>query len=75
MAGHDPRVPAMKCLVVIAHPLADSLCHALARTAIEALTAAGHEVVVEDLYRSGFDASFDDSAAPSPPHDTRLALV
>ncbi len=36
---------------------------------------AGHEVVVEDLYRSGFDASFDDSAAPSPPHDTRLALV
>ena len=76
MAGHDPRVPAMKCLVVIAHPLADSLCHALARTAIEALTAAGHEVVVEDLYRSGFNAalgaaerqsyygaSFDDSAA------------
>lgn len=44
----------MKCLVVIAHPLADSLCHALAHSAIDALSAAGHEVVVEDLYRSGF---------------------
>lgn len=47
----------MKCLVVIAHPLADSLCHTLARSAIESLSAAGHEVVVEDLYRSAFDAA------------------
>lgn len=39
----------MKCLVVIAHPLADSLCHTLARSAIAALTAAGHTVEVEDL--------------------------
>lgn len=44
----------MKCLVVIAHPLADSLCHDLARTAIATLTAAGHEVEVEDLCASGF---------------------
>lgn len=44
----------MKCLVVVAHPLSDSLCHAMARSAIEALTAAGHEVQVEDLYQSGF---------------------
>lgn len=44
----------MKCLVVIAHPLADSLCHALARTAIATLMAAGHEVEVEDLCASGF---------------------
>jgi putative NADPH-quinone reductase len=68
-------MPAMKCLVVIAHPLADSLCHALARSVVETLSAAGHEVVVEDLYRSGFapalgaaerqsyyGARFDDSA-------------
>lgn len=47
----------MKCLVVVAHPLADSLCHTLARSAIETLSAAGHEVAVEDLYRSGFDAA------------------
>lgn len=44
----------MKCLVVIAHPLADSLCHELARTVIATLTAAGHEVEVEDLCASGF---------------------
>jgi putative NADPH-quinone reductase len=44
----------MKCLVVVAHPLPDSLCRSLARFAIERLEAAGHEVVVEDLYASGF---------------------
>lgn len=65
----------MRCLVVIAHPLTDSLCHALSRSAISALSAAGHEVIVEDLYQSGFSpaltaaerrsyygASFDSSA-------------
>lgn len=44
----------MDCLVVIAHPLPGRLCHALARVAIDTLTAAGHEVVVEDLCQSGF---------------------
>ncbi len=44
----------MNCLVVIAHPAPDSLCHAMANAAIKALTDAGHEVVIEDLYRSGF---------------------
>lgn len=44
----------MKCLVVVAHPISDSLCHAMARSAVAALTAAGHEVQIEDLYQSGF---------------------
>jgi len=44
----------MKCLVVIAHPLADGLCHELARTAVTTLTAAGHDVEVEDLCAAGF---------------------
>ncbi|WP_049623110.1 NAD(P)H-dependent oxidoreductase [Frateuria defendens] len=44
----------MKCLVVIAHPLPESLCGTLARTAIEALEAAGHTVQTEDLYGTGF---------------------
>lgn len=44
----------MKCLVVVAHPLADSACHALARTAADTLTAAGHEVAIEDLYQCAF---------------------
>lgn len=42
----------MKCLVVIAHPVSDSLCHAMARASIEALSAAGHDVEVEDLYQT-----------------------
>ena len=44
----------MKCLVVIAHPVTDSLCHALAQSAIQALGEAGHTVEVEDLYAAEF---------------------
>ncbi len=44
----------MKCLVVIAHPVPDSLCQALARRVVAALAAAGHEVMVEDLSGNGF---------------------
>jgi NAD(P)H dehydrogenase (quinone) len=44
----------MNCLIVIAHPLPSSLCYTFARVAIDALTASGHEVVVEDLCQSGF---------------------
>lgn len=44
----------MKCLVVIAHPVTDSLCHALAQSAIQALSEAGHTVEVEDLYAAAF---------------------
>lgn len=47
----------MKCLVVVAHPIADSLCHSLAQSAIQVLTEAGHEVEVEDLYQSEFSPS------------------
>jgi len=45
----------MKCLLVVAHPLDESLCARLAGRARRELEAAGHEVVVEDLYRAGFD--------------------
>ncbi|MFT3850854.1 MAG: NAD(P)H-dependent oxidoreductase [Propionivibrio sp.] len=44
----------MKCLVVIAHPITDSLCHAMAQSAISVLTARGHDVQIEDLYLSDF---------------------
>ena len=37
----------MKCLVVIAHPVTDSLCHALAQSAIQALSEAGHTVEID----------------------------
>lgn len=44
----------MKCLVVIAHPVPDSLCRALAAEAIAGLTTAGHQVDIEDLYATDF---------------------
>lgn len=44
----------MKCLIVVAHPLTDSLCQSLAQTARAELSAAGHEVRVEDLCAAGF---------------------
>lgn len=47
----------MKCLLVTAHPLADSLCGHLARQAADALTRAGHEVLREDLYVQDFPAA------------------
>lgn len=47
----------MKCLVVIAHPLSQSLCNSLAVKVIESLTAAGHEVLVEHLYSNEFAAA------------------
>ena len=46
----------MLALVVVAHPSSDSYCHALAGRAEAGLLAAGHEVVVLDLYALGFRA-------------------
>jgi NAD(P)H dehydrogenase (quinone) len=48
------RGAAVRCLVVVAHPLHDSLCHTLADRAVAALAAAGHEVELEDLCADGF---------------------
>lgn len=45
----------MKVLVVIGHQRQGSFCHAIARTAVEELQAAGHEVVYHDLYEEQFD--------------------
>jgi len=44
----------MRCLVVVAHPLTDSLCQALAESAISILKARGDEVIVENLYAANF---------------------
>lgn len=47
----------MLALVVVAHPSNGSYCHALATRAEAGLLAAGHEVVVLDLYAQGFTAA------------------
>jgi NAD(P)H dehydrogenase (quinone) len=44
----------VKCLVVVAHPLHESLCHTLATRAAKTLDAAGHEVAIQDLCGNGF---------------------
>jgi putative NADPH-quinone reductase len=51
----------MNCLIVKAHPLSDSLSASLAQQAIDLLQSAGHDVDVEDLYTSKFDASMSES--------------
>lgn len=45
----------MKYLVVIAHPLENSLCRHLAEQAISHLEAKGHQVIVKDLYQEAFN--------------------
>lgn len=47
----------MNCLLVTAHPLANSLTARLADHTEATLTGAGHCVVREDLYRGGFSAA------------------
>ena len=44
----------MRCLIVVAHPLKQSLCQALATIARETLIEAGHEVDFADLYAETF---------------------
>jgi len=49
----------MKILIVFAHPEHQSFNGALFRTAVETLTAAGHEVKTSDLYAMGFNPASD----------------
>jgi NAD(P)H dehydrogenase (quinone) len=45
----------MKILLIVAHPRSNSFNHALASTARQVLTEAGHEVWFHDLYAEKFD--------------------
>ena len=45
----------MNCLVVITHPLSESLCSHLGSRITAILEAQGHQVVVENLYENGFE--------------------
>jgi NAD(P)H dehydrogenase (quinone) len=47
----------MQALVVIAHPCDDSFNHAAARSAVQGLERAGHQVDLIDLYADGFGAA------------------
>lgn len=54
----------MKVLIVFAHPESRSFNGALKDVAVEALTAAGHEVRVSDLYRMGWKSQLDAGDIP-----------
>ena len=45
----------MRVSLILAHPNEGSFNHAIARTAIDALRAAGHSVSFHDLYQERFD--------------------
>ncbi|GGK76067.1 NAD(P)H-dependent oxidoreductase [Amphritea balenae] len=45
----------MNCLVVLAHPLENSLCKYLANKTINHLKNKGYQVTVKDLYSEGFN--------------------
>ena len=63
----------MKCLVVVTHPLQDSLCSSLAEHTVRKLVELGHEVTVENLYESGFDPALsarERSAYYDNPYDS-----
>jgi NAD(P)H dehydrogenase (quinone) len=56
----------MKHAVIFAHPKPDSFTAAVAETYAEAARALGHEVVVRDLYRMGFDPCLKSEEIPTP---------
>jgi putative NADPH-quinone reductase len=58
---HQKDSRRMRCLVVKAHPLSESLCSYLTSVAVDSLRAAGHVVEVEDLYGEDFNASLTDA--------------
>lgn len=49
------RATPLRCLVVVAHPLATSLSHRFASSAGDVLASAGHRVSLIDLYAEDFD--------------------
>src|SRR6266852_2561847 len=62
----------MRVLIVHAHHEPKSFNGAMTRAAVEALTSAGHEVVVSDLYAMGFDPDLlkqQDEEAYAAQHD------
>ena len=65
----------MRALLVLAHPLSDSLCAHLAREAIEALRARGATVDILDLYAEAFQPALTEAerrrhyATPEPGPD------
>lgn len=59
----------MNCLVVISHPLKDSLCHYLANETIDHLSSKGYEITLLDLYEHQFAPALTPEERQSYYHD------
>ncbi len=55
----------MECLIVTAHPLANSLCASLASHAHKFLESANHHVILEDLYQDSFQPALTEAERDS----------
>lgn len=62
-----------KHAVIVSHPAPDSFTMAVAERYAQAVRAHGHEVVVRDLYRLGFDPVLRDEERSGAPGDDVLA--
>lgn len=49
----------MKCLVVTAHPLSNSLCRKLTDHVMNKMTEMGHKIILEDLYAGNFNPTLN----------------
>lgn len=65
----------MKVLIVFAHPEPLSFNGALKDTAVETLTAAGHEIRISDLYRMGWKSQLDADDIPGERADAGFFSV
>lgn len=65
----------MNILIVYAHPEPRSLNGALRDRMVATLTAAGHEVLVSDLYAQRWKAALDGADFPAEPEGARLHLI
>ena len=72
MQTNECRLRTMNVLIVYAHHESASFCGAMLRTATAALRAAGHTVVVSDLYAMGFDPVSDRRNFTTVADTTRL---
>jgi len=59
------RIYIVKCLVVIAHPLENSLCQHIAKETIEHLVSIGYQVTIKDLYQENFNPVLTESERTS----------
>lgn len=64
-----------KILIVWAHPEPRSLTAHMVRAAIETLEAAGHEVLLSDLYGMRWKAAFDQDDFPVRADPERLSFI